>query len=375
MRKIILAIVLLMIARTKVFAEIDVSHIVLLNRSQQEMLRQMVNNDPRARNLWHMLKQEADLVLMLSPQPQGTLRYAGLSRDDDDRIETEMALYDMDCLGILYYSIICSDRDTGYIGQAKKFIKAWTTEYVPTGNPENESKLEPLFHCYFLIKQYFSIEEQEAIENWMIDIAEMEKRNDNLPMDGSEAQRIKNIGTLGYLLNEPEYVKYSVSAFKRYVEVSLYPDGTSYELSQSNILENHVTMLEALVSFGITFRQFEGSETRLDVYSYQSPNGSSVKRSVEYVEPYAKGKLKHMEQYDRDEMVESTMSYGFEDANSSREWFNPAAANTLMQLASFFDKSDTKIIQSKSENRHYETWLGLMVRVAAGENNTRLSLR
>ena len=367
--------VFVVLSATMVSAEIDVSHIVMLNRSQQEMLKQIVNTQPQARKLWHMLQDEANLILSLSPQPMSTLKYSGYTRDNDDRIDTEMALYDMDCLGILYYSIICSDGDKEYIGKAKEFILAWASTYIPTGNPENEDRLEPLFHCYFLIQRYFNLQEQEMVEDWMITIAEMEKKNNNLPMDKIEAQRIKTLGTLGYLLNEPELVKHSIAAFKRYIEVSLYPDGTSYELVQTNILANHVTMLEALVSFGITFRQFEGPETRLDVYSYQSPNGSSVKRSVEYIEPYAKGKLLYKEDRENVQMNETTMSYSLGETDDTETWFNPESANTLLQLSAYFDNNESKLIQTKSSQKAYETWLGLMVDIAADDNNSRLSLK
>ena len=46
-----------------------------------------------------------------------------------------------------------------------------------------------------------------------------------------------------------------------------------------------------------------------------------------------------------------------------------------MQLSAYFDHSESKILQNRSSEKAYETWLGLMVNIAAEDNNSRLSLK
>lgn len=265
------------------------------------------------------------------------------------------------------YSIICSGYDTAYTNKAKEFILAWTQTYLPTGNPVNEILLEPLFHCYFLIKETFPQHQQEGIENQFVDMALKERENDKLPMDKKEAKRIRIIGTLGYILNDPELVKYAVHAFKKFVEVSLYPDGTSYDLAQHDLLGDHIDMLESLVSFGITFRQFEGPETEFDVYHYESPSGSSVKKSVEYVIPYVEGDKSRLEYTTANLTAESTLADESDGHTNPGEWFHPSVADEVLQLSAFFEENAGRA--KGSTNTDSYCWLQLMVDVAAGKIN------
>ncbi len=207
---------------------------------------------------------------------------------------TTQSLKDLDKVA-LWLSAWYGSQDKVYAEKIKTYLLAWAEAYVPTGNPINENKLEPLIHGYGVLKKSFSKTEQQRIEAWLTRIAEAELAYPRIPENNWKAKHIKLVGTIGMILDKPSYVEYARESFKKYIDKALYADGTSRDLHQRDALSYHVSGLDPLLVYAIATEQLKGNNDAFNPFTYQSPQGGSIKKSVDYVVPYAKGEKVHAE--------------------------------------------------------------------------------
>lgn len=344
-------------------AEVSIRQTLLLTVEEQRVLRELIRENEEVQKHWYSIQEAAQIILNEQPQPLKVIYYEGLLDTDPKRVKTEQSLRDMDKLAVLLNAFY-GTQDKMYAEKAKIYIMGWINTYEASGNPVNENKFEPLLHTYHIMKDHFTSAEQTQVAQWMVQIAEAEMGNPNIPENNWKAKQIKLVGTIGLILQKQSYINYAIKNFKAYVDKVLYADGTSRDLHQRDALSYHISSLDPLLTFAITLEQI-GKNNALDLFRYESPEGGSVKKSLDYVIPYATGEKEYKEWVNTTvELDRRRAEAGLENYQPGK-LFDPTKSKETFELAYYFDPAYKAIIQDLSEKsfRGYSTWLMVVVDV------------
>lgn len=318
-------------------AEVDIRQAILLTKTQREKLSRLVRADKDARKLWEALRAEADTLVDDTPRPIAVMHYEGMLDTHPDRIATEGSLKDMDKLVVLSQAWAASGQ-AKYGKKAVDYVVAWSGTFIPTGNPINENKLEAVLAAYYLLKDLIPSEERGEITAWMRRIAEREMESGkNIPaaaQNNWHSKRVKLVALIGHILNDPTFTTYAKRAFEGYVSVGLLPDGSSQDFVQRDALSYHQSGLKPLLIVAL----FLGAEGKA-LYHWSSPSGSSLKKSVDFVLPYAEGKKVHREWVNTKVALDRERGKAGIAYYKPGKPFDPVSAVELFELASVFDSS------------------------------------
>ncbi|MPR33731.1 alginate lyase family protein [Salmonirosea aquatica] len=347
------------------FTLADIPETLLLTPSQQRYLAELIRTNPSAKTQWLKVEEEAKGYLNDAPRPLRVIHYEGLLDTDTRRIDTEKSLRDMDKLAAWLFAYY-GPQDKLYAQKAKTYILAWAGTYEPTGNPINENKLEPLIHCYQTMKSYFSESEQKKVGYWLAQIAEAEISFPNMPENNWKTKQIKLVGTIGLILNREPYVVYAIEQSKGYIDKALYGDGTSRDLRQRDALSYHVSGLKPLMTLAITMDQLSENKYGLQTFNYQNPAGGSLRKSVDYVVPYALGEKTHAEwvntkvELDRQRAAAGIAHY------QPGTLYEPERSREMFELASYFAPSYQEVLRNlKNDGRNeFNSWFSVLVAAA-----------
>jgi hypothetical protein len=336
-----------------------------LTAPQQREVRKLVRTNPEVQALWQEVEREAQGYLTDPPRPLRVIHYEGLLDTNPDRIRTTESLKDLDKVAV-WLSAWYGSGDKRYAHQIKEYLLAWAGTYQPTGNPINENKLEPLIHSYQVLKNYFSKEEKQRVDQWLTQIGEAEMANPRIPDNNWKAKHIKLVGTLGLLLKNDRYVAYAQEQFVKYLDIALYADGTSRDLHERDALSYHVSGLDPLLVYAITQEQVRQRQGTLRPFTYPNPAGGSLQKSVDYVVPYARREKVRAEWVNtRVELDRQRARAGLEHYQPGKP-FNPESARELFTLAAYFDPKYLEVVRILDNKpfREYDSWLSVLVGAA-----------
>lgn len=329
------------------------TNVVLLDSVEQSRLRNLNNSNQGYHFLFEEVLQNAEKAMTAIPQPRKEIHYEGLLENNKLRIETVKSLEDVDHVVSLIYASYLTGQ-TEYGKKAISIVLEWAQSYIPTGNPINENKFSSFFLGYHLFGKFLNEKDKKTIENWLLKMADAEKNRLNTPNNNWEAKRLKIIGFIGCILKKVDLTDYSVAGFKKYIATSYFPDGTSIDLKTRDALHYHIGGLTPCLS---TFIILEKFDSRFNLFAYETPSGSSIKKSVEYVLPYATGEKQREEwknttvQLDRERAAAGFAEY------QPGKLFDPSDAIPLFEWASYYHPEWMGI--SKLENKPI-TWVGLL---------------
>src|SRR5881394_1695955 len=196
--------------------------------AQRDKLAQLVRSDAEAARLFQKFQRLADASLSDAPRPVHRLATAGKLASDPAKQESRVALEDMKKLEAFGLASAATSKPA-YAVAAKRMILAWAGTYEPTGEPIDETKLEPLFQAYGLTRQVFSHEERATVETWLRRIAR--KEHDGIRVHSVTASnnwnshRLKIIAYTAFLLEDRGLLEQAVDGFKQQIESDLRPDG------------------------------------------------------------------------------------------------------------------------------------------------------
>ncbi len=338
---------------------------LLLTPPQQKYLRQLTRDNPDVEVLWLKVAEEAKSYLDDQPRPLAVIRYEGLLDTDPKRIDTEKSLRDMDKLAAWLFAYY-GTQDEIYAQKAKTYILVWASTYRPTGNPINENKFEPLIHAYQTTKQYFSPKERTMVERWLTRIVEAEKAFPHIPENNWKTKHIKLVGTIGLILDNQAYVRYAVDQAKRYIDGALYGDGTSRDLLQRDAMGYHVSGLKPIMVLAITLDQLSDKKDGLGTFNYQNPAGGSLRKSVDYVVPYAMGEKVHQEWVNTKVELDKQRAAAGIARYQPGTLYAPERSQEMFALASYFDPAYEKVLRHLADNgaSEYGSWFSVLVMVA-----------
>lgn len=356
------ALLLVLNLTSVVWAEVEIRLTLPLSVEHRQVADSLRRTKPQAAAAFAQVRDEAAGVLGRSPRPLSVLHYEGVLGTDPRRQQTEDHLRDMDMLALVTQAHSGSPT-SGYAAFIKAFVWAWATTYLPTGNPINENKLEPVYIGYYLTRDQFSSAERQRIESWLLTIAKYE--NSRTSTDNWETKRFKIIGLIALATGRADLMDTAVNRFRKYLPASLYGDGSSSDFHERDALGYHTGAVLPLMAFCLTAEQ---AGIRIDgksLYEWEAANGASVRKSVHFLDAYVLGEKTHTEfqdtkvQFDRDRCKAGLTQY------CPHTWRpSEGTASEIYQLASGFEPSlsamAARILGTTSTE--YPTWMTVLAK-------------
>ncbi|NJN27527.1 MAG: hypothetical protein HC819_16910 [Cyclobacteriaceae bacterium] len=328
--------------------------VVILDKDQRERLFRLSKENQQVRERCDSVLLLAGAALQIAPRPIQRLYYEGLLNNNPQRLDTQTSLEDIDAVVSLIYASYISNKPS-YANKAVNFVLAWAKKYIPTGNPINENKFVPLFWAYYLFYDRFSIDERKLVEQWMRDIVSAEQAREYTPNNNWQTKRLRMIGMIGCVLGDEQMKQFAIAGFKEYINTACFADGTSNDLKQRDALSYHIGGIKPMLTIVINLKPFDSA---FDLYDYVGSNGSSIKKSLEYIVPYATGEKVRKEwvnttvQIDKDRAAAGLADY------QPGKLFDPREAIEAFEWGCYFDRKWYALL---SANGNYtSTWVGLL---------------
>lgn len=312
------------------------AEVVSLTTAQREKLAEWVMTDKTVAAQFQPLQREAEAALKSTPNPIEKIQSEGKLSSDPARIHTRESLKDMRKIDALGWAFAVTG-DARYAARAKEFLLAWARVNQASGDPIDETNLEPLITTFDLVRAHFSVVESEVVANWLKKVATAEmgsrKEKASTSYNNWNSHRLKIVGLIGFALADKALIRYAVDGYKTQVEANLHPDGSSFDFHERDALHYHCYDLEPLLVLAIAAQQ-----NGIDLYHFQSASGASVPKSVQFLISYCDGSKTHPE------WVHSKVAFDRKRAQSGDKHFEagrlfePKEAAPVFELAAFFDE-------------------------------------
>ncbi len=367
MLQMILASLCLLLAALPALAgaevgEFEIPPVSPLSPAQLGALRALVADDAEAADLAEQVQAEALPLLDAQPRPLEVIHYEGLVNTDPRRIASVEHLRDMSHAARLmrYWQVSGDERAAQTL---RRFIEAWSGTYRLTGNDVNENKLQPLLVAYHALRESFPAERRQAIDGWVEQLGRLhaEAVAESRHFTNRYSKHVRLLAMCGMVLDRPEWVQAAHEGIRRFVAQSLYADGTSLDLKRRDTLTYHASALKPPLELAI----LAGAPGRA-LYTWQSPDGGSLKKSVDYVVPYALGEKT------RQEWTNSQVDLDRRRAQADLEYYRPGRlydpqnALELMELGSYFDPDLARVVRHLTDSpaQRFSSWQ-MLVNAAA----------
>jgi len=295
-----------------------------------------------------MVIMSADKALKDTPNPIEEIQSMGKLKSDPDKIKSSKSLKDFKKIKSLYSAYLMTSNEN-YKEKLKDFILAWAAVNVPSGHPVNDTKFEPFYFAYDLIKKNLSQEEKALVKSWLNKTVQKLLR-----MDGTKGKtafhnfashRLKVLGLAACCLGDSALLNKVVDQYKIHLEGNLFPDGTSIDFQHRDALYYHCYNLEPLLVFAIITKR-----NGIDLYNYSTKKGASLIKSLDFLAQYCDGTKKHAEFVNSTNEFDRQRAAAGEESFASGNNFDISKAVPVFESASYFDKSWNHILSKIEEN-------------------------
>lgn len=358
----------LMLASVPVRAEVGEFSIPAVNPlqpAQLEALRELAEEDPEAEALTQQVEAEARPLLDAEPQPLEVIHYEGLVNTDPRRIATVEKLRQMGDVARLvrYWQVTGDERAAETL---RGLIVAWSETYRLTGNDVNENKFYPLLVAYHALRDGFAEDERQAVDAWVTDLGQLHAKavEESKHFTNRYSKHVRLTAISGMVLGREAWIESAHEGIRRFVTESLHDDGSSYDLEHRDTLTYHCSALRPPIELAML-----AGEQGAALYRWESPEGGSLKKSVDYVVPYALGEKTHEEWVNtRVDLDRRRAEAGLEKYRPGR-LFEPESATELMEEASYFDPSLMEVVRrlTDSDADRFPTWQTLINEAARAD--------
>ena len=343
--------------------EFSIPAVMPLDEPRLEALRELVRSDEEAAAVVASLERGVASSLDAEPHPLREIHYEGLVTTDPRRVVSVQSLREMVAVAqVLRYWQATGDRRAA--AMLRRFITAWAATYQVTGNDVNENKLYPLLVAYHAVRDGFNERTRGDVDAWVQRLGEhhLEAVRESDHLTNRYTKHLRLLAICAGVLDRGEWDGAVEAGVKRFVSQSLRGDGSSLDLERRDSLGYHTSALRPLVELAMLAGEGGG-----ELYRWESPDGASIQKSVNYVVPYAMGEKTHEEwvhttvQLDRDRAAA-----GLEKYRPGR-LYDPRDAVRLMEEASYFDPDLLRVVRHLrgSEAERFDSWQAL-VNEAAG---------
>lgn len=338
--------------------EFDIPPVIPMTPVQMQTLRHLIATDAEAAAVAQGVIAQAMPLLDAEPHPVEIIHYEGLVNTDPKRIAAIENLRDMADAARLLRCWQATD-DARAKATLKNFIYSWSTTYRPTGNDVNENKLYPLLVAYLALRNDFETGPRALIDAWVGQMGELHfqavRDSDRLTNRYTKSVRLTAIA--GQVLENERWKRGVRGAIERFVEQSLYPDGRSYDLKHRDTLTYHCSALRPMIELAIL-----AGDAGPEIYRWESAEGASLKRSTDYVVPFATGQQTRQEWLHTEVELDRQRAAAGLEAYRPGRLFDPQSALELMQAASCFDAELLGVVNqlTNSQTKRFPTWQTLV---------------
>ncbi|GAA4204966.1 alginate lyase family protein [Pedobacter jeongneungensis] len=329
--------------------------IVSLTSAETAKLKSAIKNDEETKKLYQGFEKSTLKYLSEQPNPIDTIRTEGLLKGNPKKVKTQQALADMSKIFALALEYrITSDQK--YLNKSVEFLSAWAKNNKPNGDPIDDTNLDPAVEAYDLIKTDIPAAAKKEIEKWLSETAWAEinskrmKAGRGTAINNWNAHRLKVVGEIGYTIHNQELINWTIDNLKSHININLYADGTSLDFKERDAMHYHIYDLEPMLKLAIIIDRAKGE----NFYTYESPKGSSIKKSVEWLIPYIKGEKQH------EEYVNTTVKFDRDRAKNNEpgfapgSMFKPGLALPVLRFSVYFDPAQSDLLKQVSGNP--STW-------------------
>jgi len=329
---------------------ISFAQIVSLNPNEIDKLKSKIKTDEEAKTLYSNFNQFTLKYLDEEPNPIDTIRTEGLLKGNPKKEKTQFSLADMNKMFSLALQYRLTE-DKKYLDKSILFLKAWAEKNHPNGDPIDDTNLDKAIEAYDLIKNHIPADTKKLIDQWLLATAWAEINSKRMKagrataINNWNAHRLKVVGEIGYVLNHKELINWTIENLKSHININLYADGTSLDFKERDAMHYHIYDLEPMLRLAIIINRAEGE----NFYTYDSANGSSIKRSVEWLIPYIKGEKQH------EEYVNTTVKFDRDRAKNNEPgfapgtMFEPRLALPVLRLSVYFDSTHEELLSNLNQ--------------------------
>ncbi|UYB52317.1 alginate lyase family protein [Xanthomonas sp. AM6] len=283
----------------------------------------------------------ANAALHDTAHPIAVLSSAGRLKGDPVKASTEASLGDMRKIQALAVAYALTGEER-YATKAGDYLGRWAAVNQPTGQPIDETGLEPATFAYRIVRKALSPGTRHDVDDWMRRIARAEIASRDTrrktATNNWHSHRLKSVGLIGIALDDDALIAYARDGFKQQIGDNLRPDGQSIDFIERDALSYHVYDLRPLVTLALAF-----SERGEDLYHWQARNGASLARSVQWLLPYVRGDKTHAEFVGSDVAFDKARSRNGEAGHVIGSAYAPGDALPLLALTAAYDPDSARL--------------------------------
>jgi hypothetical protein len=329
---------------------------VSLNTTELAKLKQLVATDASAKARFTEQQKTADAALNDTPNPIDTIHTEGRLQGDPKKAaswESFKDMHKMYALALVYRT----SGDKKYLNKAIAFLTAWSQKNVPNGDPIDDTNLDPAVEAYDLIKADIDPASNKLITAWLAQTAQMEINKMKVGKETSynnwHSHRLKEVGEVGFALNNKKYIDFAVDGIKTQISKNLLPDGSSIDFKLRDALHYHTYDLEPLTKLAIIIKRATGT----DFYNYESPEQTSLKKSTEWLLPFITGAKTHGEFVNSTVPFDKKRAANGEKGYAAGTLFEPKNGMGALLLAEYFYPDAINLIQKlKKTDESFPEW-------------------
>lgn len=338
--------------------DFDIPPVSPLGPSQIQRLRALAAGDADARELARQAAQAAEPLLDIEPTPLEVIHYEGLVHTDPRRLASVAKLRQMADLAVLVRHWQVSG-DARAASTLRRLVLAWAGVYRLTGNDVNEDKFYPLLVAYFLLRDDFTPQQRATLDAWVLRLGELHRKAIDKPqlMTNRYTKSVRLLAICGMILGRQDWLDTSRQCVRRFVSESLYDDGSSLDFKRRDTLTYHASSLRPPLELAM----LAGAQGR-ELYAWQSPKGGSLKKSVDFVVPYAMGEKTREEWVNSKVPLDRRRAEAGLDQYRRGRLYEPRQALALMEQASYFDPDLLRVVYhlTGSQAKRFPTWQTLI---------------
>lgn len=302
---------------------------------QWDQAREQSATVPAWRNAMGAQRRIAEDAMKSEPRPVAVLTTGGRLRGDPLKAQTEAGLQDMDKIQALAITYRL-DHDPRHAAKAGDYLLRWAQVNRPTGQPIDETGLEPAIFGYRLVRADLDASTRGSVDGWMRRIAEAEMGSREMKKKTAtnnwHSHRLKIVGLIGFAIGDARLIAYARDGLRAQINDNLLASGESVDFQERDALSYHVYDLRPLVTLALAF-----AEQGEDFYHWKAANGASIAHSVAWLMPYLRGEKTHAEFVRSDVRFDKARSDNGERGHVVGSLYEPRDALPLLFLAAAYD--------------------------------------
>ncbi|MCH7752822.1 MAG: alginate lyase family protein [Planctomycetes bacterium] len=218
---------------------------------------------------------------------------------------------------------------------------AWIRACRPTGHMVNDNKLTPCFLAFHMLGKGLPRKEQQEFIDWAVEMGERHIRSwkDRSAGGNKAAKRIKMVVLAAAVADRKDWLEWADEKIQLHLQASLRPDGRSLDLEHRDAMHYHLSCLSEMLQGA-----HAGRLSAIDSFDRTTPEGASIRKSIEFMLPYARGEKVHKEWVNSHSSIDQRRWEAGDPYYRPGKPWDPSEAYTTLVLASSFDPSYKKLL-------------------------------